>query len=75
MPSVRVPRLVGVICSSSCIRLMQHLMQELAFTHKYPHRDPEAWKEKLVKYRPDLSGEGYDIALGPLVSLLMPACT
>lgn len=42
-------------------------MQELAFKHKYPHRHPEAWQEKLVKYKPDGSGDGYDIALGPLV--------
>ena len=46
----------------------QTILQELAHTHKYPDRDPDAWKFKLVKYKPGDSVDGFDIALGPLVS-------
>ena len=42
--------------------------QEKAFVRKYPARDPNAWQDKAIKYKPGCDIDAYDIAMGPLVS-------
>lgn len=41
---------------------------EKAFVRKYPARDPNAWQDKAIKYKPGCDIDAYDIAMGPLVS-------
>ena len=48
-------------------------VQEQAFVHKYPVRDPSGWQDKALKYKPGCSSDAYDIAMGPLVSVIV--CT
>ncbi len=49
--------------------------QEQAFVHKYPVRDPSGWQDKALKYKPNCSSDAYDIAMGPLVSVISIVCT
>ncbi len=46
-------------------------VQEQAFVHKYPVRDPSGWQDKALKYKPGCSSDAYDIAMGPLVSAIV----
>jgi hypothetical protein len=46
-------------------------VQEQAFVHKYPVRDPSGWQDKALKYKPGCSSDAYDIAMGPLVSVIV----
>lgn len=50
--------------------------QEKAFVRKYPARDPNAWQDKAIKYRPsrDHDSEAYDISMGPLVGVCCHTC-
>ncbi len=56
------PRTIQCQGAAGCV-------QEQAFMHKYPVRDPSGWQDKALKYKPGCSSDAYDIAMGPLVSV------
>jgi hypothetical protein len=55
---------------NSCLHLMMHcVLQETAFSHKYPQRPRHEWGDKLQKYRPPGSSSTAGVSLRDMVSL------